>query len=203
VKANDDGFWERRLHGAVPSELKAMKRPGAILLLCLLAAVVPWIHRDVASKPDPSAQGFPGWSAAPLPAGLVALPLGPTEERFARQFPGKLAVFGEGNRTWIARWVRQPTRKLHPASDCLRASGYSVKPTSAYVDAEGRLWAACTARRDRETLRMRERIFAPDGAGWSDVSAWYWHALLGQHAGPWWAITVLERSEAEESASSN
>lgn len=171
-----------------------MKPPTLVLFLCVLAAVVPWIHGDSAtSEAEAMARtAFPGWSAAPLPPGLQPQGLGPTEERFARQFPGKLAVFGEGNRTWIARWVTQPTRKLHPASDCLRAAGYAVKPGSAYVDPEGKLWATCTATRDREVLQVRERIFGPAGMGWSDVSAWYWHALLGRSSGPWWAITEIE-----------
>ena len=28
---------------------------------------------------------------------------------------------------------------------------------------------------------------------WTDVSSWYWQALLGKTHGPWWAVTVTEK----------
>ena len=32
------------------------------------------------------------------------------------------------------------------------------------------------------------------GETWPDVSAWYWHAMLGSIPGPWWSFIVAERS---------
>jgi hypothetical protein len=170
-----------------------------VLFLAGLAAVGPWIRGTAESETRavPGAS-FPGWSASPLPAGAREISLSPREARFARQFPGKLGAFRIGDRTWIVRWVELPTRKLHPASDCLRGAGYTVKPTMAFLDAEGRIWSACLATRDHEHLRVRERIFTSDNReGWSDVSAWYWHAILGRSSGPWWAITVVETAESD------
>jgi len=40
-------------------------------------------------------------------------------------------------------------------------------------------------------------LLALDGRGghWTDVSAWYWSALLGSSEGPWWALTVAENAQ--------
>jgi hypothetical protein len=48
------------------------------------------------------------------------------------------------------------------------------------------------AERGAERLRIRERIIDAGGATWTDISSWYWAALLGRSRGPWWAVTVIE-----------
>lgn len=168
---------------------------GFILVLALFAVVEPWIlgGRNSA-EPSILTISFPGWETAPVPAEAHEVMLSERDRRFAQQFPGKIAAFADGNRLWLVRWVAQPTRRLHPASDCLKATGYLVRPASAELDASGLLWAGCDAQRGEERLRVRERIFSSDGRGWTDVSAWYWHAVLGRSAGPWWAVTVIERA---------
>ncbi len=171
-----------------------------VLFLAGLAAVAPWIQGDAEAglRVEPGAS-FPGWSASPLPDNAREIALGPREARFARQFPGKIGAFRAGDHTWIVRWIARPTRKLHPASDCLRASGYTVRPTTAFMDTNGKLWGACTAAREEEHLHIRERIFpSDDGEGWSDVSAWYWHAVLRKNRGPWWAVTVVKPAEDDD-----
>lgn len=177
-----------------------MRRSLLVISLAVLAAVVPWIRgkSEMGSRAEPGTS-FPGWSASPLPDNAREIGLGPREARFAREFPGRIGAFRVGAQTWIVRWIEQPTRKLHPASDCLRGSGYTVKPAMAFADADGKLWGACTATRDREHLEVRERIF-PSGEheGWSDVSAWYWHAVLRKSTGPWWAVTMVESADADD-----
>jgi hypothetical protein len=48
-----------------------------------------------------------------------------------------------------------------------------------------------------ESLRVLERIYSSSenqtGQDWTDVSTWYWQALLGKTGGPWWSVTVTER----------
>ena len=44
---------------------------------------------------------------------------------------------------------------------------------------------------------MREAITDGTASRWTDVSQWYWEALLGRTQGPWWAITVAERRRPE------
>lgn len=168
-----------------------MKPVIAFLALCVVSA---WIPIACPSEPHGAADAaFPGWSAAPLPDGLAPRTPDAREARFAAGFPGAIGVFTDGSRTYVARWVRRPTRRLHPATDCLRASGYSVKPGPILAGAGGGgRWGVAHAQRGGERLRVREHIVAPDGREWTDVSAWFWHAALGRSNGPWWAITVFE-----------
>jgi hypothetical protein len=125
-------------------------------------------------------------------ADLRTVPLDPKTRRFAADFPGKLAVFSAGPRTWIVRWVLRPTRKLHSSSDCLRAAGYRVTPGRARVDGKGALWSSFEAKRDGEDLRVCERIAGPNSAAWTDVSAWFWDTFFDSDSGPWWAVTEIE-----------
>ena len=161
--------------------------PVALIFACIAAAVVPWIG----AKAQPSASAdFPGWPSHFAGKPLRELPLGETERRFAEGFPGRIGRFSDGERELVIRWVSQETRRLHPASDCLRGVGYSIKPQSLVVDADGARWGRLVARRGDEQLEVRERIFDARENQWTDVSAWYWAATTGKSRGPWWAITI-------------
>jgi hypothetical protein len=157
---------------------------------CALAAVVPL----AVPAPRPAPTAFPGWPAQYDGRTLVALPLGAREAAFARDFPGRVGRFHDGRRQLVLRYVDRATRKLHPASDCFRGSGYAVAPRPVRRDADGRRWSCFGAARAAESLLVCERIDGPGGASWSDVSTWYWSALAG--CGPWWAVTVVEPESA-------
>jgi hypothetical protein len=167
-----------------------MKTTGVFFALCVLAAATPFCSgpRAAPSLHD----GFPGWAVAPGLHDVTALELGPREARFAADFPGQIGAFTDGQQTFIVRWVTQPTRKLHPASDCLRALGYTVKPAPIFVATDATTWGAHFAQHGTDKLRVRERIVDTNGKGWTDISRWYWSALLGRTSPPWWTITVLE-----------
>ncbi|HEU5081233.1 MAG TPA: archaeosortase/exosortase family protein [Opitutaceae bacterium] len=152
----------------------------------------PGEHKRAADRGTTTpASTFPGWDAGPLPPDCVQIPLGERDARFVRGFPGRIAAFSDGERQFIARWVAQPTRKLHSSSDCLRGSGYKITPGPAHRDALGRLWSSFGAVRGTERLHVEERIEDTTGQAWTDVSAWYWSALLQKSPGPWWAVTVV------------
>lgn len=170
-----------------------MKNSLLFLSLCVLAAWIPaWTSPQ---RHDVSAGSFPGWTLAPVPNDLSPLTPGEREARFAAGFPGRIGVFTDGERTYVIRWVRTPTRKLHPASDCMRALGYSVKPMPIFAEANGVRWGTSLAERtnNQEQMNVRERIVDSSGRAWTDVSAWYWSAVLGRSVGPWWAVTIFER----------
>jgi exosortase/archaeosortase family protein len=59
---------------------------------------------------------------------IKKLPLSERESYFLEDFPGHIGRFSDGKREIIIRYVWEATRKLHPASDCFRATGYSTKP---------------------------------------------------------------------------
>ena len=161
----------------------------AFLIACTLAAAAPLVPRSQAQDP---ASGFPGWPSAFDGRALVERPLAAREARFAAGFPGRIAAFGDGRRLFVVRWATRATRQLHPAADCFRGAGYAVEPLPILRDAEGRRWGAFAATRAGARVVVRERIVDAHGGELTDASSWYWAALLGRSAGPWWAWTVVE-----------
>ena len=164
------------------------------IVCCVIAAVVPLA--PIRSGVTDEASTFPGWPAQFEGRSLTRLPLSSREERFAADFPGRVARFSDGRREIIVRWVSRETRALHPASDCFKGLGYSIRPLPVRLDQSGRRWGSFEARRDAETLIVRERIYdSVDYQSWSDVSSWYWHAITGKTNGGWWRI-VTDRGRA-------
>lgn len=168
---------------------------AAFFLLAALAASAPLWPRPRESAPAAPASSRS--DATAWPPGLVStdwipLALGPREERFARDFPGRIAAFATPDgRTVVLRRIEQATRKLHPAADCLRALGHAIEPRPIHRRPDGVEWGEFRATRGNDAFRVRERLLGSDGRRWTDVSAWYWSATLGRAAGPWWAITEL------------
>ena len=159
----------------------------AFVGLCVLSALAPLVLEGSASTRAVS--GFPGWPASFEGRQLTPLPLTPIEERFQQNFPGRVGRFSDGKREIVIRWVDQGTRKLHASSDCFKANGYELATQPVKVVGNER-WSGFIASRAEQKLEVRERIADGNGGQWSDVSAWYWAAQLGQTTGPWWAITV-------------
>jgi hypothetical protein len=121
---------------------------------------------------------------------MVPLPLSPVERRFAKQFPGRIGRFSDGRSNIIVRLVEQPTRLLHPAADCFRGIGYRVARAQVRLDEDGRNWSCFKAEKNGQQHMVCERIYDARGGTWTDVSSWYWAAVLGKTSGPWWAVTV-------------
>lgn len=126
------------------------------------------------------------WQGAPLrPQALSAV-----EQRFARHFPGTVARLTDGTQVLVLRTVTQPTRMLHPASDCYRGLGYRIHSEQLEAQAPQQRWRCFVAQKGSTAVRVCERIEDAQGQGFTDTSAWYWAALTGQSHGPWQAVTV-------------
>ncbi len=171
---------------------------AAFLIAMFLAAVVPLAAPSV---PNEVANGerFPGWPQAIDGRPIRPLPLTEAERGFADAFPGKVARFTDGERHYILRWVLQPTRRLHPAAHCLRASGYTVGPEQL-CEGNDALAACYLAERAGKARWVTERIHDDAGNGWSHVSEWYWAASLGQTEGPWWVVTTVRAAAPGDGA---
>jgi len=170
----------------------------ALAPVLLIVALAPLL------APTPAAMvatSFPGWPAQFEGRPLQPLPLSSAEQRFARDFPGRLGRFSDGQREIVLRWVEQPTRKLHPAADCFRGSGYRVSPMPIEV-IEGRAWGRFDARRSGEHWQVREVIVDGSGRAWTDASSWYWSTMREQAQRGWWSITVAASSAGAATASS-
>jgi hypothetical protein len=163
----------------------------AFLLAAVAAATTPFVDK-ADSTASPSA-GFGDWPTHYDGHALTELPLTPREIAFTRDFPGRIGRFTDGRREIIIRWVSAPTRRLHPAVDCFRGSGYSTTPLPSRRDEAGHAMGCFRARHGADELTTCEIIRDDRGETWSDVSAWYWHAMLGSSPGPWWSFVVAER----------
>ncbi|HEU4478765.1 MAG TPA: hypothetical protein VFR80_09620 [Pyrinomonadaceae bacterium] len=171
-----------------------MQRSSYLFIVaCALAAIMPLLSRSQSSG-YVHAGAFPGWPTEFQGQTLTPLPLTELEQRFNANFPGKIGRFTDGKREVVIRWVTEATRQLHPASDCFQGLGYSVKPLPVHRDEHGSLWSSFTATKDKNRLRVYERIHSDSGQTWTDVSSWYWAAL--QHGdGGWWALTIAEKEQ--------
>ena len=164
---------------------------AALLPACLLWAAASALGRPAdAPPPQRAPREFPAnWQGVPLrPLALSAV-----EQRFARRFPGTLARLTDGTQVLVVRSVDKPTRMLHPAVDCYQGLGYRIAAQQLELDREQKMWRcfeATPTASGGQRLRVCERIVDTAGRGFTDTSAWYWAAVMGQSPGPWQAITV-------------
>jgi hypothetical protein len=168
------------------------------MAMLLVSAAAAALAPHVAARGAASGAGlaFPGWPEAFEGAAIKELPLSAREKSFARDFPGRIGRFTDGRREIILRFVAAPSRRLHPASDCFRGAGYSVTPRPLRRRSDGTTTSCFSAEKGADRLLVCEAIRSASGESWSDASAWYWHALFGRSAGPWWSEVVAEREGA-------
>ena len=166
------------------------KRLFAYLLLVLAAGSVFVVPRQ---KEAAAAEGvpFPGWPSSWDGVPLVADALTEQESVFGDRFPGRVARFHAGEATVVLRWATEATHRVHSASACLRASGWSISPLPMVRRSDG-AWSCFRATRDGVTCRVREQARAADGETFPDVPTWFGKAFLGRSPGPWWIVTVSE-----------
>lgn len=138
---------------------------------------------------EESMHHFPGWPVTFEGDALVEEPQSEFEQMFAKNFPGRIGRFRAGRRTVILRWTTRPTHRVHGAAYCLRATGWNIEPLP--LEGAG-TWSAFRATRGAEALNVREQVRGADGTTFADVPAWFFNAILGRTAGPWWVVTVAE-----------
>lgn len=167
-----------------------MRELVVFIISCLLAAAAPLV-RPTANQTAGVQADFPSSFEGKA---LRELPLSEREQRFLANFPGRISRFSDGEREIVIRIVNSETRKLHPSSDCFRGLGYTVEPLPLETDDSGNNWGCFLAKNRSQALRICERVYDEEGQSWSDVSSWYWAAFVGRTQGPWWAVTVAERT---------
>jgi hypothetical protein len=104
----------------------------------------------------------------------------------------------------LMRFVRNVTRRLHPAEDCFRGAGYKITPTPLRADQNGRRWSGFIGEKSGRTVAVRQCVISvpngdlraaeTSGVSWPDVSSWYWDtARPGAKNSPVaLAVTVVE-----------
>ena len=166
---------------------------AAALCVSVLVAAGGALQDQTATPTGASDRDFPGWPAQYDGRALQGLALTRRELVFAQDFPGRVGRFADGRREIIMRWVTLPTRRLHPAADCFRASGYSIAPLPRQRRGNATPIGCFRASRGDDRLKVCEMIRDEQGQTWSDVSAWYWHAILGTTRSPWWSVVTAEQ----------
>jgi hypothetical protein len=169
----------------------AQQWPYALIALALWCAMLPLgATRASASQTSATHAEWPldwrGHTLRPLAMSAV-------EQRFAAQFPGRIARFAVADGSeLVLRDVDRATRMLHPAADCWRGIGWRVEATRLEHDDDALLWRCFDAVKDGQRVRVCERIVDAAGRSFTDTSAWFWAASLQQSQGPWQAITRVE-----------
>ena len=163
------------------------------LAVCALAAAMPLVASAVPHVAETKDSAFPAWPATFEGRELRPLPPTDLDARFARDLPGRVKRFTDGEREIVVRWSAEPTRLVHPAAVCYRAQGWDVEPRPLFVDGAGRAWSRFLATRAEERLDVRERVEDATGASWPEPTEWYWASILGRTSGPAWAWTVARR----------
>lgn len=171
------------------------ERPGisrgarALLFASLCAAVVPALLPAELTLAAKSADP-PRWPTHFQGRVLTELPLSERERTFLAGFPGSVARYTDGERDIVMRWVTRPTRLLHPAEDCYRGLGYEVSEPRVVADGDAARWRCFRATRQADAREVCEQLQDQEGRRWTDVSAWYWAALLKKSDGPWLVTTA-------------
>ena len=165
----------------------------AFLLAAVAATIAPLIDKVVGASSGTDTS-FGGWPTHYEGLALTELPLTQREIAFTRDFPGRVGRFTDGRREIIIRWINAPTRRVHPAADCFRGSGYRTTPLPIRRDEAGDAMGCFRASRRADDMTICEVIRDGRGETWPDVSAWYWHAMFSSSPGPWWSFVVAERS---------
>ncbi len=159
---------------------------------CLIAALIPFYQPNSTVLPEFSNE--PDWPVEYLNLKHEKTEFTGKEKEFYKHFPGRIIKFSTGNTEYVIKCVIKPTRKLHPASDCFKGSGYSIKPEPVFRDHKGNYWSSFTATKNNLQVLVKERIYNNSGKSWTDVSGWFWSAFFNKSNGPWWVITVSEFS---------
>jgi hypothetical protein len=172
----------------------AQQWPYALIALALWCAMLP-LGATRAASSSSAAPAHAEWPAQWRGQALRPLALSAVEQRFAAQFPGRIARFAAADGSeLVLRDVNRPTRMLHPAADCWRGIGWRIEATRLERDGDDDtlLWRCFDAVKDGQRVRVCERIVDAQGRSFTDTSAWFWAASLQQSLGPWQAITRVE-----------
>jgi hypothetical protein len=163
---------------------------AALLPLSALWGIGQAVAEHMAPPPAALSMNSVEWPTEWHGNPLRPLALSEVEQRFASHFPGTLARLTDGRQVLVLRQVNQPTRMLHPATDCYRGLGYHIHNEQLEVQADRHRWRCFVAERSGRAVRVCERIEDAQGQGFTDASAWYWASVAGQSSGPWRAMTV-------------
>ena len=182
---------DSRLSHAKRQQAADTHRPGAVLILITAAPLVllaSLFSGEITAQPPNNPPVLTSYQGTPV----TRIALSPTEKNFYGNFPGSIAVYGAADFKLIVRQVNRATRKLHPASHCMRAEGFRIGEKRV-VEENRKRWLSYSVTRGGDTFFVKENITCTaNGQNWAEISAWYWHAFFKPGDGPWEAVTVIQ-----------
>ena len=159
-----------------------------LVIVCLVAGLVPLLpwRTDATASSNEAAREWPEPFRSMKQGELTD-----AERRFAAGV--QMGRFHQDGCDWLVRWIRDASRRVHPAEECYRATGWRVQPRLSQVSAvsdtrlpaQPRNWGCFAARRGAETVEVCQTIIDENGRSWSDVGSWWWSATFGKSKGPW------------------
>jgi exosortase/archaeosortase family protein len=183
---------------------------AALVLACSVAIATPFLAVHETARTPVELPPFE-WPTSWSGLALTPTPVDPGLARFLMNFPGRMAEFrlGDTGQRAFLRWTPLPTRRMHTAEGCYRATGGRITPLPAFRDLQGHTWARFhVVRKDGSEVTVRQCYFAipretsaerledlTSGArSWPDASSWYWAAAKpGTEVEATLAVTVTEQ----------
>ena len=122
------------------------------------------------------------------------------ERTFYADFPGVTGCFalvGRASESLFLRYTETPTRLLHSADGCYRASGYALEFTDNTLLRIDELaehpiaWSQFRITETEGRFLIRQCVVSLSAdRSYADVPAWYWQTMFSSDdPGPWLAIT--------------
>jgi hypothetical protein len=99
--------------------------------------------------------------------------------------------FRDGPHEYTVRTIAEPSRRVHPAEECYRATGWKVRPLPMRI--ETWRWGCFEATRGAERAEVCETFVDRNGRSWSDAGSWWWSAMFARGSGPWRGMTRVTR----------
>lgn len=167
---------------------------GLLCLLSLIAIFQPFLSSPVSTRKSTQKVKMAeiNWPKSLNGIQLKEVSIPEKQSRFISKFPGEIKFFKHRNKLIMLRLIIKPTRKVHPASDCYKGAGYSIKWQPIEINNSGERWGNFLANKDGVSISVKERIVDDKQNQWTDASSWYWAAVLGETKPPWWGITIEE-----------
>lgn len=164
---------------------------------CVLVMLIPFFQADTGTSKRQVAHEF---ITTFRHSGLSQVEMSLGESKFYSNFPGVTGYFvvdGRPGESVFLRYTEEPTRMLHSAEGCYRASGCDIGFTDNVLlrveelSDEAVQWSQFRISDRGEAFLVRQCVMSlSSGKVYADVPAWYWQTTFSsEDRGPWLAVT--------------
>lgn len=179
------------------------------VITCIIVMLLPLMHGQ---SEGPRAQATYDFIGSFQGHKLSRVAITGSEFEFYADFPGATGFFtvdGRPGQSVFLRYTDQPTRLLHSAEGCYRASGFEVEFTDNVLlqveelSDEALQWSQFRINGEEKPFLIRQCILSlSTGQTYADVPAWYWQTTFSSDDnGPWLAVTWKLREPVDENQS--